>query len=548
MNKTKRLFTFALALLMAVSMLAGCNGGNNDTTDPSNSSSNWNGEPQYGGHLNVRIAGRPTGLDAFKQTGAWRMLYTTCVYDTALTRDDENNICPGVCDFEISEDQTQIKMWARDGYIFSNGDPADIYDVEASYQRAMKLQDNMKLYVKPYIKSMTVENDGEKDVMTVVFTEYNEKCWSYFATYKTWCPILPKEICEKYTGSYIVDEVEDAIGTGPYVFTEFTDSVIVSVKKRADYVPVENTGSGFAGTKIGYMDTISFHYNNVDASACLAVLSGDYDMTEVIPTEYKSMAEQKGLVLSALPSDQRTFINFNTRGTGVCAKYPSLRRAVMAAIDYQEALDVITDGSAIYEGENANFLMDPLYNTDAFTKQDYFGASNQEVVDKYLAMAREEGYNGEPIQVVNSNSRDDVPTVLCDALERCGINYKLEVMEATTYTAFINNFANNWDVYFSWITSAYTPTSLEDAIIKNNFGSETKDRLIKEMSAMDPTSDEYLAKWEELANHMAEGCYIGFMSAIDWWWWHPATLHPNDNGRARFMYNAFWEDPNNHQK
>ena len=549
MNTVKKLFCLLLAVLMVVSCLAACGGSGDSSGDPITSDG-----PKYGGHLNVRVASRPTGIDPLTQTGAWRIMYTMAVFENALTRDADNNICPSVCDYELSADQLDLKLWVRDGYVFSNGDNVDIYDVEASINRALRRYSVITKYVKPYVKSIAVENDGEKDILHVTFSEYDDKCMYYFASYQPWMGIMPKEICEKYANAYIISEIEDAIGTGPYVYSSFQDAVQVTLEKRKDYTPVDNSQyTGTAGTKYGYMDSITFWYNGTDASSAMALLAGDYDMCEVVPSDYKEMAEEAGITLTTLPSDQRTWIIFNTRGTeNVCAKYPSLRKAVMAAIDYESFLNVVCDGSQIMEGPNSGLIMGDKYPTDAFTSQDYFGEANQEVVDKYLEAAKAEGYKGEPVIITYHSGRSDIPTLLSNAMEKHGITIDLKINETSTQSSFVNDPSNPWDITFQWNTVPFRPSDLSDNLLENNYKSEEKDVLRAALSKLDPESEEYMAKWQELAQLTADGCYVGFMAAIDWWWWHPATLHANDdaeNGNtARYLYNAYWDDPQNHPK
>jgi len=555
MKRFAKLLALLLALVMTVSVMAACSGNNTTPTDGTGSADATQGGqvstdgPQYGGHLNIRSASRPTGLDPITQINAWKYQWKTLVYDSILMRDGKNNIVPGVCDYELSEDQLHLKLWVRDGYVFSGDYGAvDIYDIEASFKRCLNKYSSCIKYIKPLVSSITIENDGEKDILHVVFKSYHEKTMYYIAAYQGFFTVMPKEICEKYATAVIVNQIEDAVGTGPYVFTDYQDSVLVSVAKREDYVPVENTTDGMSTTKHGYLDSMTFYYNGNDASAAMATLSGDYDVTEVIPLDYKQMAEQQGLKLTVLPSNQRTVIFFNTMGTNnLCAKYPSLRKAVLAAIDYESFLNVITDGSQKLDGENSDWIMTDTYATDAFKTQDYYGASNQEVVDKYMAAAREEGYTGEPLQIVFSNRRTDIPTLLTDAMENCGIAYQLTTMEEATYTAFIGDPANNWDFYFTWATTVWSPGVLSDDMMVKNYRNEEKDAIWAKMQTMLPESEEYMQLWDQLTTITAEGCYLGYMGAIDWWWWHPETLVINENNSIeRNWFNAYWTDPENH--
>ena len=555
MKKLNKLFALVLAVLMLVSCLTACGGAGGKggaadrTPNAGESGVGATGVGTYGGHMTMRINATVNGMDPLKQTGTWKYLYTNCVYDTALCRDADNNITPGICDYELSEDMLDLKLWVRDGYTFSNGDPVDIYDIEASWNRAMNLGTNVKKFVKANVESMTVENDGEKDILHVVFKQYHEKVFYYIASYRTIMGIMPKEICEKYASSYIVDQIEDAIGTGPYKFAYFEDAVKVSVVKREDYIPVDNSAyTGVAGTKYGYLDSITFQCGMNDATAGIALMAGDIDLCEVLPSEYTAQAESVGLSLEILPSDQSTGINFNSKGvTNLCSMYPSLRKAILAAIDYPSFLAVLTDGSAVdLDADTNHFLLNDTYNTEAWRSQDFYGEAQQEVVNKYLDAARAEGYNNEPIQIVYSTSRTDIPTMMCDAMANFGINYKLTTMEATQYNTFIGSYSNNWDFYFGWVASSYTPATLGDSVLLNSWPSERRDEIVEQMYTLKPDSAEYLALWDELSTLMASEAYFGWMAQIEWWWWHPNTLHSNDSGNFRYVYNTYWEDPENH--
>ena len=45
---------------------------------------------------------------------------------------------------------------------------------------------------------------------------------------------------------------------------------------------------------------------------------------------------------------------------------------------------------------------------------------------------------------------------------------------------------------------------------------------------------------------MVEECAYGHMGVIDWLWFHPSTLHTDFEGTFPYLYNCFWEDPENH--
>ena len=575
MKNLKKLLALLLALVMVASMLAACGGeeapadetkapsgnegeqsGNegdsgNTGTSTENKKTGVGGDKEignYGGHLNVCIKSRPVNVDYVKATNSWNHFWSELIYEPFLTRDADNNIVPCVCDFELSEDQTDLKLWPREGYILSHGyGQVDVYDLEASFNRGLTMLASAKKYVKPNVVSVSVENDGEKDYLHVVFKEYNELNMYYIANTIPWWAVTAKEVAEKYASTNIMTQLDDAIGTGPYVVVDLQDSIQVTVEKRDDYIPVDNSMyTGAAGTKYGYMDSITCWYNGQDDSAAMALMSGSYDMTEAVPTSYLGMAEESGVIYTAMPSNQRTWVYFNTVGDTLCRKYPSLRKAVLAAINYNDFLDVITDSSMKFDQE---LIVDEKYATDVFKNMDYYGDDNQEVVDKYLNEARAAGYNDEPLQLYFSSGRTDVPTCFRQYLEAAGINYEMNIQDPTATSAVTGDPSNNFDFYFGWGVSAYTPSLLSDALMVDLFDDARKDELLAQMRVLEPGCDEYMALWAELSTLMAEGAYIGWLSAIDWWWWHPKDLNlNNDEGLVRFVYNTYWDDPEQHPK
>lgn len=550
MKKLTKLLTLLLALTIILGMFAGCQSGGGSTTpsdktpggtDDSSTPITPDG-PKYGGHLNARSTAKPNGLDPLKQTGLWKYQWTTCVFENALTRDADNKIAPSVCNYTLSDDQLTLTLWVREGANFSNGDPVDIYDVEASINRALNLYSSINSYVKPYLSSMTVNGDK----LTLTFKSYNERIMYYLAAYQPWCAIMPKEICEKYASRTIVDEVNDAIGTGPYKFAEIKLDESVTIIKRDGYVPVPEVRTGMASPKMGYLDSMTFTYVPQDESAIIALMSGDYDLVEIVPAEYHDMVESLGIVYDVLPSITGTLMKFNNKGgNNVCSKYPSLRKAIMAAIDYEEFLKIVTDNQQIMGGCP---VVDETFYTDAFIKADYYGPANLELSQQYLQAAKAEGYKDEPVQLVLNNAKKDIATLLCKYLDDAGILYKLTMMESGAQAEFIGQVTNNWDFYFVWQNYSFTPATLAKEIMENTYSSPRKDELYKKLGTLDNNSEEYMSTWNELAQVMADDCVIAYMSMINWYWYHPTGFHSNDTGMVRYFFNSYWDNPQDHTK
>ena len=151
------------------------------------------------------------------------------------------------------------------------------------------------------------------------------------------------------------------------------------------------------------------------------------------------------------------------------------------------------------------------------------------------------------MQITYNNTRNDIPSLLAGYLDDVGIEYEVNLMEANAYAEYVGDANNNWDFQFMWPTLSYTPTQMPVGMIETYYKNPAKDDLLAEMEKLPLDSEEYIAKWNQLAEMMVDDCASVMLGTIDWFWYHPATFVSNDNGLNRFLFNAYWTDPENHQ-
>ena len=555
----KKLFALLLASVMLLGLLAGCTGGENDSTAPvadatgsvdATGSADATGgasadmEPQYGGHLNVAFAKSLSGIDPVTYAEIWWYMYQTCIYEGPLTRDAQNEIAPGVCEYEMAEDSLSIKLWVREGVTFHDGTAVEIEDVKASIERACNRGNSVPEYFGAAVESMEIEGD----VLTIKFKALSmvERAMSRLAAYQTWMAVMPKEICQEYFDKKIT-EMEYAIGTGPYRLTDYELRVLLTVERYEDYVPVEPGRTGFAAPKMAYLDSITFYENLDYSSITMATLSGQYDITDVIESEYQTMANEAGLYREYYGQALGNYLIYfnNTGNENLCSKYPELRKAIMAAIDIPTMMDVYSDYSCEVNGGAP--LIDEKYQTTYYADADWWGAANQEVVDKYLNEARAKGYKDESIQLVLSAETMQM-TLLTGYLDDAGINYHLNFMDEGAAKEFLLDPANNWDMQFDINYGAYTPSTLDEENTTFFYVSEDRDRLLNELLELVPGTDEYIAKWQELHKLMVDDCSIIHLGFVHWYWFQPENLHLNFDSVQAYFFNSWWEDPENHPR
>ena len=552
----KKLLALLLAIVMIISMTA-CMRPNDPTdptktpNDPTNAPTGSQGDPtdptqdpaaleaaKYGGHLDFCVYAKPTRLDPAKATGTWYYMYTNLVYEAPLTRDAEGNIRPNVCEFELSEDQLTLKLWVREGLKFHDGSPVEIEDVVASIRRTV--HKSPRQFVDGYIQNVEIK-DG---VATITFKEYNEKTMYYIASVNPLIGVMPKEIAEKYSnesGNFIVD-VADAIGTGPYKFTELVDSVSVSVARFEDYIPVEAGYTGYAAPKKAYLDTITFHANTEASTSTLALMDGQYDLFADCPVDFEAQLQAAGIKTLKKTQTSGNVFFMNTRGNGVAAN-ANMRKAMMAAIDIPEVVSYMTDG----EFTKGGFCpaVDEVYYTDVFEKADYMGEDNVALAKQYMQAA---GYNGEKVQLALGSAYANVATLLANYFDAAGINYEITMLESGATKDFYTDKSNAWDIYYTAPSLNNTPTLLSATIMNDDYLGAEKDALLKELQGMVVGSKEYMNKWYELAQQMVDDCAVVFLHPVNVEWAFNSEFNLEYDGISTYLFNSYWTNPENHSK
>ena len=552
----KKLLALLLVIVMVFAMAA-CSQPNDPTdppknpADPSNTPSGSQGDPadptedpaaleaaKYGGHLDFCVYAKPTRLDPAKATGTWYYMYTNLVYEAPLTRDAEGNIRPNVCEFELSADQLTLKLWVREGLKFHDGSLVEIEDVVASIRRTV--HKSPREFVDGYIQNVEIK-DG---VATITFKEYNEKTMYYIASVNPLIGVMPKEIAEEYSnesGNFIVD-VADAIGTGPYKFTELVDSVSVSVARFEDYIPVEAGYTGYAAPKKAYLDTITFHANTEASTSTLALMDGQYDLFADCPVDFEAQLQAAGIKTLKKTQTSGNVFFMNTRGNGVAAN-ANMRKAMMAAIDIPEFVSYMTDG----EFTKGGFCpaVDEVYYTDVFEKADYMGEDNVALAKQYMQAA---GYNGEKVQLALGSAYANVATLLANYFDAAGINYEITMLESGATKDFYTDKNNAWDIYYTAPSLNNTPTLLSATIMNDDYLGAEKDALLKELQGMVVGSTEYMNKWYELAQQMVDDCAVVFLHPVNVEWAFNSEFNLEYDGISTYLFNSYWTNPENHSK
>ncbi len=498
-----------------------------------------------GGAMNFAY-GMSSNNDIHKQSGGWGVYTWACyVYEPVITRDLNGDFQPGVCNFELSDDQLTFTLWVRDGVKFHNGEDCTIEDVVASLKRAGTIGNNVKKYFGQAVESLDpeiVEKDGHKCAV-YKFKKYATTNLYYISGHQSWASVMPKSICDKYPEAAVMPQ-EDLIGTGAYKVAEYEEMVSMKLVRNEDYVPYNEGCTGLAAPKYAYFDTFTMlDLAAEDSTATMALLSGDYDAA-MIDLEYKDMLLSSGNIsMIGEPVTKFYMICFNTMNPETqVANDPNLRKAILAAIDYEELSKV--------EGDVNSLTFCPMekgaYYTDAFVKADYFGKGNLELAKKYLAASNVDA--SKPIIITPQGSGiTDIDTYLQNCVETLGL--QCDFYLTSSWDEEIANSADSAPCDLTRMSSAvasFVPTTLVANVKDRFWKNERKDELFGIMGAEIVGSKGSLDAWNELVQLWVDEAVVAPTFETTAPLFYNKDLVVNFPTNWRTFWDCYWSNPAEH--
>ena len=121
-------------------------------------------------------------------------------------------------------------------------------------------------------------------------------------------------------------------------------------------------------------------------------------------------------------------------------------------------------------------------------------------------------------------------------------------MEQASYNDYVANHDNPWDFKITYATLGNSPTLMPDALVNTDYASEKKQALLTDMGKMFADTDEYMAKWDELADVMVDDCAVVVFAQSGLIWFRAPGLNFDYEGRDVCLWNAYWTNPDEHLK
>ncbi len=345
----KKLVAAMLVMSMAITSLAGCQGGSSSGTTQTTAASASEGteaetqettagqaqdvgEPVYGGTLRVAVNGNVSAqsLDPFYIDSGSADQIVQNYGDTLILNNDEGDaFVPNIAtDWSISDDGLEYTFHIRNDVYFQPGTYQDgrkmtAEDVAYSLIRSKGYWCN---YL-PYLKDVQAP-----DETTVVCTlEYPNATFLYQLTHSS--TIM---VCKEEVEGWGEDYGMHVVGTGPFTVVE--------------HVPEQHTklirNEKYWGPK-PYLDNLEYINIRDDAQAVNALQTGEIDIVVSLSAEGCSqIASKDGITLCQRPYNRVAEFGFNMKDPVLSDE--RVRKALIMAVDYEQlASGTFTEGTGV---------------------------------------------------------------------------------------------------------------------------------------------------------------------------------------------------------
>ena len=386
-------------------------------------------EPVEGGTLTIRINADLRATDGLNRDANTDTILHH-IFETLVAFRDDLTVGPALAEsWEVSDDGKTYTFTLREGATFHNGDPVTAADVKWNWD--WRVAQGEDWFCNPFFdgsQGLKVEAIETPDDRTVVFTINepnalflgqlaNVQCNGWIAS--------PKNVGAD--GEWIADS---AIGSGSFKLKEWQKGQYVTLERYADYKPLEEEASGLAGDRTAYVDEVQFLIIPDTAAAETALFGGEIDVLPGLEASRIEEAKSRGVEVKSTPGLSWTPILIQTEDP--LMGNVKMRQALAHAIDFKQIAEVRTAGLS-------EFNPSGVAQASAFFDEDFLAWPEYDPA-KAQALAKEAGYNGEPIKIQTNTRYQGMyeNSVMMQAmLQAAGINAELEVLD---WAAQLDNY------------------------------------------------------------------------------------------------------------
>jgi peptide/nickel transport system substrate-binding protein len=374
------------------------------------------------GDLVIAIGGDETTLNPYTYvTGYPGYNLLMLLHDSLLDLDEANVPQPALAtSWEISADGLTYTMQLRDDVTWHDGEPFDADDVAFTFDYVV---DNTHPRWTPGVAAVAGVEVTSPTEVVITLTEASP---DFPVRPLADMPILAEHVWSTVTDPQNSGEVEN-VGTGPYVFTEYTPDQSYRLDANPDYA----MGTPAAAS-------VNLAIIPEPATAFAALRAGEVDMVAPIvePQLVAEFEADGGIDVISGPGFGSTMININAERAPL--DRPEVRAAIADAIDPQALIDTVLLGTGT--APNPGFLhpdgpitVDPLTHT-------FDPTAAAASLDAIGAVAGDDGIrvlDGEPLDFellvyADNPTRIRAAELVAEQLDEIGIAITVAPLDAET--------------------------------------------------------------------------------------------------------------------
>ena len=217
------------------------------------------------------------------------------IFDRLVALDNNSQIQPGLAVSWEPLDETTWEFKLREGVTWHDGEPFTAEDVAFTYDRL-----RAGISGAPASPAFQLEKGSKQWEVIDDYTLHITTDGPYptVAEDLAMLPIVAEHAARGVTASVDFNSGQAAIGTGPFMFEEFSPGDRVTVKKNPNWWGGE-----------AEWDQVVFRPVGEDAARLAALLNGDVDMIDYPPTiDLPQLQENPDFTVSSIPADRLIYM------------------------------------------------------------------------------------------------------------------------------------------------------------------------------------------------------------------------------------------------
>ncbi len=390
--------------------------------------------------LRVGMKLEPSSIDPHYHNLTPNNSFARHIFDRLVHTNEKQQLGPGLAVSWKPLSDTVWEFKLRQGVKFHDGSPFTADDVLFTFERAPNVEASPSSF-GTYTKGKTLTKVDDHTIHITTERPY---------------PLMPNDVANiniiskkngegAKTGDY--NSGKAAIGTGPYKFVEWVPGDRLVLEKNPDYW----------GEKAAF-DHVVIKPINSDPTRVAALLAGDVDMIDLVPTaDIAHLKTNPEVVLSQGVSNRVIYLHLDHDRddspfvTGTGGKNPlkdvRVRKAISKAINRPAIVEKVMEGIAIPAGQ---LLPEGFFGVSPNLKAE---AYDPEGAKKLLAEAGWGGGFGLTLHGPNDRyiNDDKIAQAIGQMLTRVGIEAKIETMPRSVYFSRASRGGPNKTPEFSFI-------------------------------------------------------------------------------------------------